>query len=80
MPGVGVDTNDASDLTVDPGLLARLPDGRLGNGLAEINRAPGSAQLPLSVRRIIRMSPASLTTATLTEGAMLFTRGAAGSL
>ena len=40
---------------------------------------PGTAQLSLSDRRIIKTSPASLTTTTLTEGTRLFAFGAAGS-
>jgi hypothetical protein len=40
---------------------------------------PGTAQLPLSVRRIIRISPASLTAITLTDGTRLLAFGASGS-
>jgi hypothetical protein len=36
---------------------------------------PGSAQLPLSVRRISRRSPASLITAAFTDGTRLFAGG-----
>jgi hypothetical protein len=63
---------------VDSGLLERLADRGLGDGLAEVDGAPGTPQLPLSVRRISRMSPASLTTTTLTEGTRLLGVGASG--
>src|SRR6266508_3974304 len=40
---------------------------------------PGNAQLSLSARRIMRISPASLTTTTLADGTTLFALGAVGS-
>ena len=40
---------------------------------------PGTAQFPLSVRRISRISPASFATTTLTDGTRLVAVGAAGS-
>ena len=40
---------------------------------------PGTAQLSLSERRIIKTSPSSLTTTTFTEGTMLLAFGAVGS-
>lgn len=59
-------------VALDPGFLERLANRGLGDGLAEIDRAAGSApQFPLSVRRIIRMLPASLTTTILTGGTRL---------
>ena len=41
MPGVGVDSHDAGDRALDPGLLECLADRGLGNGLAEVDRAAG---------------------------------------
>ena len=41
MPGVGVDAHDPGDRALDPGLLERLADRRLGDGLAEVDRAAG---------------------------------------
>jgi len=78
VPGVGVDSHDPGDRAFDPGLLERLADRRLGDGLAEVDRAAGDGQLPLSVRRISRISLASLTTTTLTEGTSLLALGASG--
>ena len=79
MPRVGVDPGQAGDLAVDAGLLPGLPDGGLGQRLTDVDAPPGSAQLSLSERRISRISPASLVTATLTEGTILFAAGASGS-
>jgi hypothetical protein len=56
-----------------------VSDRRLGNRLAEMIAPPGTAQLPLSLRRVIRIAPASLTTATLTDGTRLLACGASGS-
>lgn len=40
-PGVGVDTDQASDLNVDAGLFAGLADGGLCDGLADVLAAAG---------------------------------------
>jgi hypothetical protein len=65
MPGVGVDADDPGDRALDPGFLERRADRRPGGGLAEIDRAAGDGQFLLSVRRIRRISPRSLTTTTV---------------
>ena len=75
---VGVNAHDAGDRALDSGLLERLADRRLGDRLAEVDPAPGRAQLPLSVRRISRMAAAWLTTTTLTAGTRLLALGASG--
>lgn len=41
VPGVLVNSRDASDRTLDPGLLKGLADCRLGERLAEVDRAAG---------------------------------------
>ena len=78
MLGVGVNPNNAGDRALNPGLLERLADCRLGDGLAEIDGAAGDAQFPLSVRRTSRIAPASLTTTTLTAGTRLVALGVSG--
>jgi hypothetical protein len=79
VPGVGVDSYDAGDRALDPGLLEGLADRGLGDRLAEVDRAAGGGpKLLLSVRRISRIAPASLTTTTLTEGTRLLVLGASG--
>jgi hypothetical protein len=50
----------------------------LGDRLAEVDGAAGTAQFWLSVRRISRVSPASLSTITLTAGTRLLAFGASG--
>ena len=61
---------------MDPGFLERLADRGLVHRLAEIDGAAGDGQLPWSVRRISRISAASLATTTLTEGTRLLAFGA----
>jgi hypothetical protein len=78
VPGVGVDSHDAGDRALDPGLLECLADRGLGNGLAEVDRAAGERRVAVSVRRISRISAASLTTTTLTAGTRLLAFGASG--
>jgi hypothetical protein len=41
VPGVGVDSRDPGNRALDPGLLERLADRHLGDGLAEVDRAAG---------------------------------------
>ena len=41
MLGVGVDSHDAGDRALDPGLLERLADRGLGDGFSEVDRAAG---------------------------------------
>jgi hypothetical protein len=73
--GVGVDSDDPGDLAFDPGRLERLAGG-LGDGFSEVYRSAGEGQLPLSARRISGMSPAALTSTTLTAGTRLLACGA----
>ena len=76
MPGVGVDSHEASDRAFDAGRLPGFADRRLGDGLAEVDSAAGHRPVVLSVRRISRLSPALLITTTLTDGTRLLAFGA----
>jgi hypothetical protein len=79
MPRIGVKARQAGDLTGDAGFLQCLADRRLGQRLAQVDGAARRAQFPLSDRRTSSTSPPSLTTATFTDGTMLFARGPSGS-
>jgi hypothetical protein len=79
VPGVGVDSHDAGDPALDPGLLEGLATAAWATDLPRSTAPPGRAQLLLSVQRISRIAPASLTTTTLTEGTRLLALGASGS-
>ena len=45
--GVGVDPDDSGDLAFDPGLLERLADRGLGDGLSEVHHAAGERPVAL---------------------------------
>ena len=79
VPGVGVDADQSGDLAGDPGFLPGLPEAAWATDSPRSMAPPGTAQLPLSERRMSRISPASLATMTLTEGTRLLAGGAVGS-
>ncbi len=79
VPGVGVDPGQAGDFAGDAGPFLGLAYRCLGERFARVHAAAGTAQLSLSVRRIMRISPWSLTTITFAEGTMLVACGASGS-
>ena len=72
----GTDTNMAYVFTLSP---KRADPAPVPRPAPRSIAPPGNVQLPLSERRMSRISPASLATATFTDGTMLVASGALGS-
>jgi hypothetical protein len=78
VPGVGVDSRDPGDLALDPGLLERLADRRLGDGLAEVDRAAGNGPVAVVGTADQQDLACVVDLTTLTAGTRLLALGASG--
>src|SRR3954454_4678922 len=79
MGGVAVDTGEPGELDGDPGLVGDFTDNGVNRGLADLDPASGSSQLPASMRRTSKSSPSLLRTAANAAGRTSWAVGVLGS-
>ena len=77
--GVGVDPDEARDFAGDAGFLAGFADGRLDDGLAEVDGAAGNGPVVVVGSLDQQDLAGVVVTTTLTDGTRLLAFGAAGS-
>jgi hypothetical protein len=68
MTRVAVDAGESDERNRDAGLFGDFTDNGFADGFADLDPAPGNSQLPSSIRRTSKSSPALLRTAANAAG------------